>query len=792
MPMIRFAKTVSDILTSKQVLLFIALLTLYCYSINAAAKNDADASPSVAPNQNHIQGSAFLQRGQFNQAVAELSESVAQLAKSGEDVQEIRARLKLSRAQQGLGEYADAKVNLERARKISETINDDDLKSLVIGALGNVHLVVGPISIAEALLHEATDIARSEHIKAVAQNNLGNHYAIILNNRLALAAYRRAAQLADQSRKKMLTARALANVARLTLTTNEPVYARAVVEKSVDLLSELPGSHDKAFVLINMSRTLSSLDSDFPQPGHADRLRALQLLNQAEKIARKINDNAALSYALGYRAALYEKEQRYDEVLTLTQQAIFFAQQLGEHDSKMLLGLWDWQTGRALAKKNQPVKAIDAYARAVKHFGALRYAMQYAYGQQVSGFGTTLNPVYQEFIELLFQAADLTEEAEYKHELLRKVRDTVEDLKAAELRDYFQDSCVDDLQAKSRDIGKISSSALIVYPIVLQDRLELLLHLPGGEVINQPVAVSKNELTEAVNAWRILLETPSNQHRKIGKKLYQWLVKPYESRLTQWQVDTLVFVPDAELRQVPMAALWDAENKQFLIEKYPVAITPGVNLTDPKTIDRNKVKPLYAGISEAIHDFPALPYVNTEIDHATTVFKGKVLLNNTFTNKGLSSHLKDQSINVLHLATHGEFNRSAKQSFILTYDGKRNLSELANDIATFKFRDTPLDLLVLSACETARGDNRAALGLSGIAIKAGARSALGTLWKVKDEAAALLMQEFYTALRKPGISRAKALQNAQQALMQKREKISGASFRYPAYWSPFIMINSWL
>jgi CHAT domain-containing protein len=103
----------------------------------------------------------------------------------------------------------------------------------------------------------------------------------------------------------------------------------------------------------------------------------------------------------------------------------------------------------------------------------------------------------------------------------------------------------------------------------------------------------------------------------------------------------------------------------------------------------------------------------------------------------------------------------------------------------FRFRDRPLDLLTLSACETASADERSGLGLAGIAVKAGANSVLGSLWKVNDRAAASLMAEFYRQIREEGAGRAVALQRAQQQL------IADPSARHPYYWSPFVLIRSW-
>ncbi len=141
----------------------------------------------------------------------------------------------------------------------------------------------------------------------------------------------------------------------------------------------------------------------------------------------------------------------------------------------------------------------------------------------------------------------------------------------------------------------------------------------------------------------------------------------------------------------------------------------------------------------------------------------------------------------MHLATHGQFSSNSEDTFILTWDNKVNVKEL-DELFTVKniSESTPVELLVLSACQTAKGDNRAILGLAGVAVRSGARSTLGTLWAVKDESTAKFMVEFYKQLRTPGISKAEALRNTQVSFLQD------GNFQHPFYWSAFVLIGNWV
>jgi CHAT domain-containing protein len=233
-----------------------------------------------------------------------------------------------------------------------------------------------------------------------------------------------------------------------------------------------------------------------------------------------------------------------------------------------------------------------------------------------------------------------------------------------------------------------------------------------------------------------------------------------------------------------MAALHDGEH--FLIERFAVATIPGLELVDPAPLDRAEARFFLGGLSKAVGDYPPLDHVSKELGEIERIFGGKKLFDSEFTTQRLRSTLREHEFSVVHIATHGEFRTEGESSFLVTYDGQLTMDELADAVGAFRFRDRPLELIVLSACETAVGDQRAALGLAGIAVKAGARSAIGTLWTVNDATSAQLMASFYRELQTPGVSRAKALQRAQLELM------ADGRFAHPQFWSPFLLINSWL
>jgi CHAT domain-containing protein len=167
-------------------------------------------------------------------------------------------------------------------------------------------------------------------------------------------------------------------------------------------------------------------------------------------------------------------------------------------------------------------------------------------------------------------------------------------------------------------------------------------------------------------------------------------------------------------------------------------------------------------------------------------YGGRVMEDEEFRLAQLEQEIRQLPYSVVHIASHGEFDSDPARSFLLTFDGKLTMDKLEGVVKYSQFRSEPLELLTLSACRTAAGDDRAALGLAGVAIKSGARSALASLWFISDLASSQLVADFYERIRDPSLSKAKALQQAQVALMQDRR------FRHPGYWAAFLMIGNWL
>ena len=335
---------------------------------------------------------------------------------------------------------------------------------------------------------------------------------------------------------------------------------------------------------------------------------------------------------------------------------------------------------------------------------------------------------------------------------LKQARNVIEALQLSELENFFREAC---LQAKPKQIDdvvdKIDRTAAVIYPIILKDRIEIILKMPNQTQLRHYTTYKEAKEVELKldNLGRFLREPDrSNDVQKLSQELYSWLIQPLEVDLAHMKIKTLVFVLDGSLRNIPMAVLYDEKQKQYLIQKYAIALAPGLQLIDPKPFQRRELNVLIAGISEQRQiegrSFAPLQNVKLELEKIHSLIpKSQELINQTFTKINVQNKIKKVPFRVIHIATHGEFSSNADKTFILTWEGLLKVKDFDNLLRLRNQRDRAIELLVLSACQTASGDKRATLGLAGIAVRAGARSTLATLWSVEDQSSAELMNQFY-------------------------------------------------
>jgi CHAT domain-containing protein/predicted negative regulator of RcsB-dependent stress response len=761
-------------------------LVCLCLALTAASVGSPLFGNEPATVEERIKlGQAAYDRGAFDEAVPQWRQAARLYASQRNIKGQVGALVSLSAAYQALGQHRLAFRTLELAGQLAETSPD---QSSLLAAQNEVGVVCGCLSQfqrSEQTLRDALRAARDQgdtNMTAAVLNNLGNLLAGRNKTDDALSAYSESANLAEQVANRLLAAKASANAAAVAARAARDADAERFNHAAREGLRDQPPTHDVALLYLRCGQTDWQLHQRKPGGTGLHLTQAEESYQQALAIAETLDDKRAMTYALGYLGHLREAGGNIPAALELTGRAAFVAQEIQLPDA---LYRWEWQTGRLHRAQGNRDAAITAYRRALQTLQPIRHDLLFGYGPADTTFREAVSPVFFELTDLLLEKADAVNDPTAVQRILREACDTVEQLKSVELEDYLQDECMNLMRAKSARIENIGQKTAVVYIIPLADRTELLVGI-GSELKRVKVTVGAARLAGEVRAFRSHLEKrTTNEYLAEARGLYQWLIAPIRDLLDANGIQTLVFVPDGALRTIPMSALQDGQH--FLIEQFAVAVTPGLTLLEPRLMRWSRVQALKAGLSEATQDHASLPYVAAELDRVRMLFGGPTLMDREFVLPTLKKDFAHAQYQVVHFATHGQIDRDASQSYLLTYDGKLTLNQLEDLLRPSQFHGAAVELLTLSACQTAAGDDRAALGLAGVAVKAGARSVLATLWSVHDESTTLLMGEFYSQLKNdPVTTKARALQLAQLKLFRDPR------FDHPGYWAPYLIIGNWL
>jgi CHAT domain-containing protein len=708
-----------------------------------------------------IQGSLQLNQGQAEQALTTW-QNAAKYLRNPDAI--TRNLINQTQALRSLGFYQRAKTQLEQINQTLKDQPDSLLKATGLIHFGDALRLVGDVAQSETVLKQSLAIARSLNSPpdiARALLALGN----TVRGSEGLQYYQDASAIAPADLKLQIQL----NQLRLLIETDKQSEAQELLPHLEQQLSAIAPSRTTAYAYVNLAKNRLKLSSN--------KAKSATLLATAIKQAQQLKDHQAESYALGYLGELYEHNHQWREARSLTEEALNLAQSSNATD---IAYRWQWQLGRLQKAQGQITDAIASYNSAIASLSSIRQDLVASNLDLQFSFRESVEPVYRQFVGLLLQPVD----NEISQANLRKARDVIESLQIAELDNFFRESC---LSNRPTQIDTVDPTAAILYPIILSDRLEVVLSIPNQPLRHYSAPVSQTELDQLVSKMRKSyrqLSRPPERHA-IGKTFYDLLIRPAEAWLTAAQIKTLVFVLDGPLRNVPMATLYDGQH--YLTQNYGLAIVPGLQLLAARSLTPNQLQVLVGGLSEARHGFVPLPGVAAEVDQIKARITSRVLFNESFTSDKLQDLIRSTPFPVIHLATHGQFSSNAQETFVLAWDRPITVKQLGDLMRRRSEQSNqPIELLVLSACETANGDRRAALGLAGVAVRSGARSTVATLWSVNDEAASLFMQTFYRELSSGTVTKVEALHRAQNTLIQTPK------FQHPFYWAPFILVGSWL
>jgi CHAT domain-containing protein len=724
----------------------------------------------------NTQGHLHLAQGQPEVALKTWKQAETLYAQIGDQKGHTGSLINQAQALQVLGLYLQSHKTLERVNQALQAQSDPQIQAIGWRSLSNVKRVVGDLEESHQLLTRSLAAAQQldspSQIEAI-YLDLGNTARAQEHPEIALSYYQKAAQSTQEATRLQ----AQLNQLRLWVERANRSEVEALWPSLAAQLLQLPTSRDSVYHQIHLAQSLIQLrqQDSFPSPTWSE---IAPVVTTAVEQARTLNDPRAEAYALGYLGQLHFYQRQWPQAIAVTQQALVQAQSILATD---LSYQWQWQLGRIYHAQNQRLAAIAAYTTAFESLQSLRQDLVATNLDVQFSFREQVEPVYRELVDLLLDSsAGAVSPAQ-----LEQARDVIEALQLVELENYFRSACLDHQLVKIDQVDQTGTAVL--YPILLPDRIELILSLPQQPLRQYTTAVSPGEVATTLEQLRSSLEAPYTdpQGKQLALQVYNWLIQPAKAALDHSQIHTLTFVLDGPLRNLPMAALYDGQ--QYLVEHYSLALTPGLQLLSPQPLQQRTLRILAAGVAAGHLDLPPLPHVPFELAQIKALLPGQFLLDDAFTSNALREQIDVVPFPIVHLATHGQFSSKADETFLLAWDRKLNVDELSALLQTTdQARSRPIELLVLSACETAAGDQRAALGLAGIAVRAGARSTLASLWSLDDRSAAYFASEFYRALIKGKLSKAEALRQAQRALL------ADPDYRHPFHWAPYVLVGNWL
>ncbi|MDZ8032661.1 CHAT domain-containing protein [Nostoc sp. DedSLP04] len=720
----------------------------------------------------NIQGELQLADGQTDASIKTSQQAEQIWKKLNDNAGVTRSRVNQAQALRVAGFY---RRSLDILNEVSQQLisqPDSPVKVTALRSLGNVLQQLGELESSQKNLQQSLEIAQRLQLPleiSLTEFSLGNTARSLSNIKDAIAHYENAAKIAPNSLAKV---QALINQLSLVIENERITEAKSLIPTIQSQLPNLPTNQAGIYARINFAQTLTAI---------GNKKDIAEILATSVQQAKIIGDERAQSYALGSLGEVYEQNQQWQEAQDLTQQGLFLAQKIDASDIAYRL---EWQLGRLLKAQGNIEAAISAYDAAVTTLQSLRSDLVAVNRDVQFNFRDRIEPLYRQSVELLLQ-----EKGQGKPDL-DKARQRIEALQVAELDNFFREACLSNqFVVLDKVVDRNNPNTAIFYPIILDNYLEVIIKLPKQPLIHKTSQVNRQQVEQVITEIRKTIVQPDADHKfkTVSQQLYNWLIKPVETDLKNSKVNTLVFIPDGLLRNIPMSALYDG--REYLVQKYSVAISPGLQLFTPKPLGQKKLNALAGGLSQPPKNekFAPLPNVKVELKFIQeSGVSTTTLLDKNFTSTNLAKTINAQAFRVVHLATHGQFSSKAKDTFILAADGRINVSELDSLLKSREQKLTePVELLVLSACETAAGDNRAALGLAGVALRAGARSTLASLWQIGDDSTALFIDEFYRQLV-TGKTTAEALRFAQLKLLEAPE------YNRPMYWAPYVIVGNWL
>jgi CHAT domain-containing protein/Tfp pilus assembly protein PilF len=802
------------------------------------------------------QGTLLLKLAQTDEVLARYPEALDHYQQAQVIFSNLKKPIEISGTHSGIGiiylrigKYAQAIDAFQKALKIFPE------SSVAMNGLGLAHSYLGEYDIALKHYSDALKIRKEANLflpYAATLLNVGVVYERMAKYPQALNSYQHALTIFDRHQYPAGRISALNEIGKIYNLRNQSNRALNSFQKALQISLEFPYPRGRGNALENIGLTYQTL---------GESAQALEFYYKTLAVRRSTGDREGEAFVLAHIAETLDQKQDFELAIIFYKQSVSVYESIrtdlrqlpseqqasytktieGSYrnladlllkrdrilEAQQVLDLLKVQELnnylKTVRSTSQPLENLPPEVEILKKYNTLQ-SSAIALGQELATLRQTpeqsRTPQQQQRIAQLIQ---LEEELNQQFNEFTQRPDIQELLNALSPKVRTQTIDTADLDALRSDLKQLN--AVLIYPLILDDRLELIITTPDAPPLRRTVNVKREDLNRAIQDFRYALQTQESHPEQQAQQLYNWLIKPLEADLQSSHPTTLLYAPDAQLRYIPLAALHDG--KQWLAQRYAINHITAKSLTR-FTRQPNPTPKILAGaiggeassvsVGTRSFDFKGLPYTLKEVDSIQTIQPTtQPLKGHNFTLANLKPKLADY--NILHLATHAALVPGTPENSFILFGGKTTAT--LKDIETWSLSN--FDLVVLSACETGLGGNfgkggEEILGLGYQFQNRGAKATIASLWQVDDGGTQQLMAEFYSAL-KSGKSKNQSLQAAQLALISGRSiapsktrsdlephytgnppktsvnPIPGKSehnLSHPYYWAPFILIGNGL
>ncbi len=790
---------------------------------------------------------------QYQEAISFYRRSLALVDKLNDPLGEADSLLSLGNAHFSLSQYGKAASFYEESLAIHHEIGNYRGKAASLGGLGNIYLAIGQAQKGVDYYQESLAIARKRRepkLEAKALGNIGTAYHSLGKYAIAIEFHKLSLAIGRKIRDRRGEAASLGNLGNVHFALEQ--YDKDIVfhEQALAIYREIRDRTGEADSLGNMGRAYAALGKytkaiDFHSQSLAiDReigdsngegltlsnlgilLAELQQpelgivvlkqsVNVRESIRRGLQDRPqsdqksfsdSISNDYRYLADLLLQQNRILEA-----QAILDLLKVQELDEYLSDVRGSEKTSKGIDQRLPEQDILTAYAKIENQLITLGKERRSLSSIPIEN----RTPKQKDRLKQLRQQEQLTRKVFRNFYTSKPIQAKVAQLRQTTVGENIEIEQLNDLRDNLRNLNQ---NAVLLYPLILNDRLELILVSPDAPPIRRTSNIRRADLNHAIFQMRAALKDPSSNATLPAQQLYQWLIKPLENDLKQAGAETILYAPDGQLRYIPLAALHDG--KQWLAQRLRINNITAASLDDlnQKSPAQN-LKVLAAAFTEGRHEvsvgnkilpFEGLPFAATEVANLAQLIPNTTQRLNDAFKLDLVFDMNDYGI--VHLATHAAFQTGQPEdSFILFGDGNR---ATLTDIKDWSLPD--VDLVVLSACDTGVGDQlgngEEILGFGYLMQQAGAKATIASLWSVSDGGTQVLMNTFYDVLKLGKVTKAEALRQAQVALIHSQERGKMESrggiqvklkdgqlpkdvkqkLSHPYYWAPFILIGNGL